>query len=84
MGYVLKRLALGIALIGLAAAVLLVSDRQHRQRARPGGPAPAAGSRMVKVVPTPSRERTVMMPPCLRMIAWTMASPSPLPRSLVE
>ncbi|MFH1476731.1 MAG: ABC transporter substrate-binding protein [Verrucomicrobiota bacterium] len=33
MGYVLKRLALGITLIGLAAAVLLVSDRQHRRPA---------------------------------------------------
>ncbi|MBU4366602.1 MAG: lytic transglycosylase F, partial [Verrucomicrobia bacterium] len=44
MGYVLKRLALGMALIGLAAAVLLVFDWQHRRlttRAlEPGSPAP--------------------------------------------
>jgi len=37
MGYVLKRLALGMALIGLAAAVLLVFDWQHRRPATRGG-----------------------------------------------
>lgn len=49
MGYVLKRLALGITLIGLAAAVLLVSDRQHRQNTRPGGSAPAARGKLPRV-----------------------------------
>ena len=49
MGYVLKRLALGIGLIGLAAAVLLLSDRQHRQGARPSGSAPAAGGKLPRV-----------------------------------
>jgi hypothetical protein len=41
MRYVLKRLARGIALIGLAAAVLLLSDWQHRRLA-PRAPAPVA------------------------------------------
>jgi len=49
MGYTLKRLALGITLIGLAAAVLLISDRQHRRGARPNGPAPAAASKLPRV-----------------------------------
>ena len=49
MGYTIKRLALGIALIGLAAAVLLVSDWQHRQWARPSGSAPAAGGKLPRV-----------------------------------
>jgi len=40
MGYTLKRLALGISLIGLAAAVLLVADWQHRQSERPSAFAP--------------------------------------------
>jgi len=55
MGYVLKRLALGIALTGLAAAVLLLSDWQHRQRARPSGSAPAARGKLpreTKSLPT--------------------------------
>ncbi len=33
MGYVLKRLALGFVLIGIAAAILLLSDRQNRKSA---------------------------------------------------
>ena len=49
MGYVLKRLALGIALIGLAAAVLLLSDRQHRRPARPSGSAPAGRIKLPRV-----------------------------------
>ncbi|MDO9541412.1 MAG: hypothetical protein Q7J98_03705 [Kiritimatiellia bacterium] len=49
MGYVLKRLAPGIFLIGLAAAVLLVSDRQHRRRARPGRSASAERSKLPRV-----------------------------------
>ena len=49
MGYVLKRLALGIALIGFAAAVLLLSDWQHRQRRRPSGSAPVAMGKLPRV-----------------------------------
>ena len=48
MGYVLKRLALGMALIGLAAAVLLVFDWQHRRPAACGS-VPAVSGKLPRV-----------------------------------
>ena len=47
MGYTLKRLALGISLIGLAAAVLLVFDWQHRRPVIRGS-APAFSGKLLR------------------------------------
>ena len=69
MGYVLKRLALGIALIGLAAAVLLVSDRQHRQRVRPSGLASAARGKLPREInPLPTIAPALQRPEAGRNI----------------
>lgn len=48
-----------------------------------GMAATVAGSRSVKVVPWPGFDSTEICPPCLLMIEWTEASPSPVLDGLV-
>src|SRR6266849_2615619 len=45
----IKRLALGVILIALAAAVLLYTDRGSRNRAKRGAPGPAHASKTFRV-----------------------------------
>jgi hypothetical protein len=47
-----------------------------------GAEGPAAGSRIVKVVPTPALEATEIVPRIARTNEDTMARPSPAPRPL--
>jgi len=67
MGYVLKRLALGMALIGLAAAVLLVFDWHHRRPVRPSGSAPAVSGKLPRVAIFQFASRQVLT---LLMATW--------------
>ena len=83
------------ALAGLSAAAYLVL--RHATLTRPtviglvgftalgmvATTAGTAGRRMVKVVPTPGRERTLMAPPWFLTMECTTARPRPLPVALV-